>query len=149
MSGSSTFLPGYTVVNPYPHSHRTADIYSDGRSRHRFRNAPDRHFDNSSVIEQESIAVDQCREGSSDSPALSSAPPGIGTDRLALTARGNVRYDAKGFTNVAGAGCAGATTLKTPYRDGTTHIRQKRGLCPFFRFYYRGCIPPRGEYTYC
>ncbi len=33
------------------------------------------------------------------------ARPAVATDRLALTAQGNVRY-----------------TLKTPYRDGTTHI---------------------------
>lgn len=33
------------------------------------------------------------------------ARPAVATDRLALTPQGNVRY-----------------TLKTPYRDGTTHI---------------------------
>ncbi len=44
------------------------------------------------------------------------------TDRLALAPQGNARYDVKGFTDVAGAGCAAATTMKTPYRDGTTHM---------------------------
>lgn len=38
-----------------------------------------------------------------------------------LTPQGHVRFDVKGITNAA-QGCAGATTLKTPYRDGTTHI---------------------------
>jgi len=32
------------------------------------------------------------------------ARPAVATDRLALTPQGNVRYDVKGFTNVAGAG---------------------------------------------
>lgn len=50
------------------------------------------------------------------------ARPAVATDRLALTPQGNVRYDVQGFTNAGGRGHVGATTLKTPYRDGTTHI---------------------------
>jgi hypothetical protein len=38
--------------------------------------------------------------------------------------------DVHGCTNVASAGCAGATQLKTPYRDGTTHVILLRAACP-------------------
>ncbi len=48
--------------------------------------------------------------------------PAVSEKRLALTSHGNVRYDVKGFTNVAGAGMRGATQLKTPYKNGTTHV---------------------------
>ena len=40
------------------------------------------------------------------------ARPAVSEKRLSLTTNGNVRYDVKGFTNVAGAGCAGATSSK-------------------------------------
>ena len=42
--------------------------------------------------------------------------------RLSLTTNGNVRYDVNGITNVAGAGMRRSDQLKTPYRDGTTHV---------------------------
>ena len=36
--------------------------------------------------------------------------PAISEKRLSLTRNGNIRYDVKGITNAAGAGCAGAVS---------------------------------------
>ncbi len=48
--------------------------------------------------------------------------PAVSEKRLALTSGGRIRYDVKGFTNVACAGMRRSDQLKTPYRDGTTHV---------------------------
>ena len=48
--------------------------------------------------------------------------PAVSGKRLSLTTNGNVRYDVNGITNVAGAGMRRSDHLKTPYRDGTTHV---------------------------
>ena len=48
--------------------------------------------------------------------------PAVSARRLSLTTDGKVRYDVKGFTNVAGAWMRRSDELKTPYRDGTTHV---------------------------
>ena len=48
--------------------------------------------------------------------------PAVSEKRLSLTGNGNVRYDVNGITNVAGAGMRRSDQLKTPYRDGTTHV---------------------------
>ena len=39
-----------------------------------------------------------------------------------MTSGGRIRYDVKGFTNVACAGMRRSDQLKTPYLDGTTHV---------------------------
>ena len=46
----------------------------------------------------------------------------VSEKRLAMTSGGRIRYDVKGFTNVACAGMRRSDQLKTPYRDGTTHV---------------------------
>ncbi len=48
--------------------------------------------------------------------------PAVSEKRLAMTSGGRIRYDVKGFTNVACAGMRRSDQLKTPYRDGTTHV---------------------------
>ena len=48
--------------------------------------------------------------------------PAVSEKRLSLTSNGYIRYDVKGITNVAGAGMRRSDQLKTPYRDGTTHV---------------------------
>jgi len=56
---------------------------------------------------QESSSVAGGRE-----PGATIARPAVATDRLTLTPQGNVRYDVKGFTNAAGAGCARAAIAR-------------------------------------
>ena len=50
------------------------------------------------------------------------ARPAISEKRLSLTPNDNVRYDVKGFTNVAGAWMRRSDQLKTPCQDGATHV---------------------------
>ncbi len=50
------------------------------------------------------------------------ARPPVSEKRLELTAHDQVRYDVKGFTNAVGAWKRRYGELKTPYKDGTTHI---------------------------
>ena len=48
--------------------------------------------------------------------------PAVSVKRLSFTANGNLRYDVNGFTNVASAGMRRSDQLKTPYKDGVTHV---------------------------
>jgi hypothetical protein len=56
--------------------------------------------------------------------------PAVAEKRLSLTPNGNVRYNVKGLLVSRTHGCAGATQLETPYRDGTTHVVLLRASCP-------------------
>jgi hypothetical protein len=48
--------------------------------------------------------------------------PAVSEKRLAMSSGGRIRYDVKGFTNVACAGMRRSEQLKTPYRNGATHV---------------------------